>query len=282
MKNSLNLWLLAVVVLAIGLVSCSRQAASPPPKLRLYCAAGVKAAMDELVAEFTRSTGVQIETEYAGSGTLLSRIKLVRQGDLFLPAESDYVEMARKDGLVTSQRTVTYVWPVILVAKGNPKNIRSLEDLARPGLRVGLGNPDACQIGRASVELLAKNKLDAAAVNANVVVKTGTVTELGLQVKTGHIDAAIVYDAVARQFADSADMVPIPPSQNVPSHYVVAVLSVTKNAELAGRFCDWLATPAARQILVKQGYNVDAVSEGTMPASAPEVPAATGRSGSPS
>ena len=36
---------------------------------------------------------------------------------------------------------------VIITPKGNPANIQKIEDFARPGVRVGLGNPKSCAIG---------------------------------------------------------------------------------------------------------------------------------------
>jgi len=245
------------VAVAVGGLSCSTKPSQPPPtKLRVYVAAGLSPAMDEMSAEFTRQTGILLEIDYAGSGVLLSRLKVTRQGDLFLPAEPDYIDMARKDGLVKDASSVAYVWPVILVAKGNPKGIATLADLARPDLRIGLGNPESCQIGRASLDVLKKNAIDLDAVGKNVVVRTTTVNELGLQVKTGHLDATIVWDATARLYAGAADAVQIPPAQNKISQYQVAVLSFSKQPTEAGRFVDFLRGPDARTILVKHGFSL--------------------------
>ncbi|MFB3891357.1 MAG: molybdate ABC transporter substrate-binding protein [Phycisphaerae bacterium] len=255
---SLALALTAVGLAAIG--SCSKSATPPSSpaagKITLYCAAGISPAMDDIVPLFTRQTGIQVQTDYGGSGDLLARIKLAGKGDIYLPAEADYIAMARKDGLIESDKTIAYVWPVIMVAKGNPKGVRTLADLAKPGLRVGLGNPQACQIGRSAEKLFAKNKLDAAAIKANEVYQAPTVNELGLQVKLGHVDAAIVWDAIAALYPNEAEAVQIPPEQNDVSHFIVAMLRSTADRAAAQKLMDFLGSDEARAILKKKGFSI--------------------------
>lgn len=250
----------AAILLAIAgaclCISCGNKPSQPPAKLRVYCGAGLTAAMDEISAEFTRQTGIVLEIEYSGSGVLLSRIKLVKQGDIFLPAESDYIDMARQGGLVTEAREIACVWPVILVAKGNPRKIAAPADLARPGLRIGLGNPDACQIGRASLDVMKNNEIDLDTLSRNLVVRTTTVNELGLQVKTGHLDAALVWDATARMFAEDTDAVPIPAARNKASRYTVAILSFSAQPAGARRLVEFLQGPEARKTLHKHGFSL--------------------------
>jgi len=110
----------------------------PPLKgsILIHCGAGMRRPIAELAREFADRTGVQVKANYAGSNVLLGQIELSRTGDVYIPGDADYVEMARKKGLVTFHRPLCYFVPVIMVAKGNPLGIRSLADLARPGVRV--------------------------------------------------------------------------------------------------------------------------------------------------
>ena len=43
---------------------------------------------------------------------------------------------------------------IILVPKNNPKNIKSLEDLTKPGMKVGIGDPGKTAMGKLTVDLL--------------------------------------------------------------------------------------------------------------------------------
>ncbi len=187
---------------------------------------------------------------------MLARLKLVRKGDLYLPAEADYIEMARKDGLIAKSTTIAHVWPVILVGKGNPKGISGLDDLAAEGIRLGLGNPKVTQIGRASQKLFADNKLDAQAIQNNVLFESATVNELGIQVKLGQLDAVIVWDALAAQYVDSAEVIEIPPEQNQPSHFTLGLLAGSANPAAAEAFMAFLVSEQAQSVLRKHGYSV--------------------------
>ncbi|MCK5350148.1 MAG: substrate-binding domain-containing protein, partial [Desulfobacula sp.] len=55
----------------------------------------------------------------------------------------------------TDQKVVKHI-PVIVVPKGNPGNIKSLSGLARKDVKIALGDPRACAIGKLSKKLLQK------------------------------------------------------------------------------------------------------------------------------
>jgi molybdate transport system substrate-binding protein len=146
---------------------------------------------------------------------------------------------------------------VILVQKGNPKSVKTLADLARPGLRLGMGNPKTCQIGRASEQLFAKNGIAWEAVEKNLAFSSVTVSELGLQVTMGQLDATIVWDATAAFYADKADAVAIPPAANEVSNVAVAILKFSEQPALAQEFVDFLASPDGQAIFRKQHYTTE-------------------------
>jgi len=225
--------------------------------LRLYCGAGLRPAVAEIVEAFSQRTGIVVECDYAGSGMLMSRVKLNREGDLFLPGDMWYLDQMAAEGMIESRAMISYFVPVLLVGRGNPKTIRTLGDLARPGVRLGLGNPAACEIGRTTERILAKNAVDLEAVRANLVFHSVTVNELGLQLQTGRIDAAIVWDAIAAQYADSCDSVPIPIAQNEVSHVAIGVLRFSKEKRAAEEFAEFATGPEGKAIPRRHHYQVE-------------------------
>lgn len=220
----------------------------------VYCGAGIRPPVAELAEQFGRRHGLTVECDYAGSEVLLSRIKLTRRGDLYMPGDVHYVELAEKEGLISSKKTVCYFVPVILVRKGNPKRIRSLADLTRPGIKVGLGDPEACAIGRKSSLIFAKNQIAEQDVDRNVSFRALTVNELGNHIKLGALDAVIVWDAVAAYFTDHAETVTIPPEQNVISTVAVGVLSSSKDPELAAEFVEFITSEQGKEVFQKHHY----------------------------
>ncbi len=63
---------------------------------------------------------------FGGSGKVLSQMKLAKQGDLYFPGSSDYMEKAKKDGdvIADTEAIIAYLVPAINVQAGNPKTSR--------------------------------------------------------------------------------------------------------------------------------------------------------------
>jgi predicted RNA-binding protein with RPS1 domain len=110
--------------------------------------------------------------------------------------------------------------------------------IAKPGVRVGMGEERTAAIGKVTLDLLKKDGIAADAFKKNVVYTSATVNELGDAVKLGHIDAAIVWSAEARYYPNDADMVAIPVKQNIVVPVPAAVLTCTGDKEAAQQFVD--------------------------------------------
>jgi molybdate transport system substrate-binding protein len=247
-------WLAVVAFALPWLAGCDGQ--SEKPRLLVYCGAGIRPPVAEIADVFSQRHGVLVECDYAGSEVLLSRIKLSRIGDLYIPGDVHYVEQAKQNNLATKSEAACYFIPVILVAKGNPKNIQSLADLTRPGVKLGLGDHEACAIGRKAKKIFAKNGISEEAVEANTVFRSMTVNELGTNVELGSLDATIVWDAVAAYFADTTEVVPIPPDQNVISTVAAAVLNSSKHPQLSQSLLDFIISDEGRAIFQKHHYSL--------------------------
>ena len=245
--------LLILAVLATGLSGCGGKQ-EETKTLRLYAGAGLRRAVDELAAEFEKTTGIVVVPDYGGSGMIISRARLDPEADLFMPGDVWYVDQLHKQaGLIESKTPVAYFVPVIIVRKGE-KRIKTLEDLFRDDVTVALGNPKSCQVGRISDKILAKSGLSRAKLNAK---ESLTVNELGVWVKTGDRDAAIVWDAIAANIADSVDVIEIPKDKNVISRVVVGLMKTSKDKESAQRFIDFMTGEKGRSILHGKGYRTE-------------------------
>jgi len=220
--------------------------------LRLYCGAGIRPPVAELVEEFESQHDLTIVCDYRGSEVMLSSIKLTGKGDLYMPGDVHYVEQAEKEGLIASKKTVCYFVPVILVQPGNPKEIHTLKDLLRDDVRVGLGDPKACAIGPKSLMILAKNGISKEDVK--VTFWSPTVSELANHIKVGSLDAVIVWDAVAAYIGDQGEIVPIPASQNIISTVAVGILKSSQHPEAAAKFVEFITSERGREVFEKYHY----------------------------
>jgi len=253
--------LVVTVGVAVMFASCSRKepesSDAQAKELLLYCGAGIRPPVAQLTETFGREQGVKIITDYAGAEVLLSKIKLSRRGDLYMPGDKHYVDQAAREDMILSQRSVCYFVPTILVQKGNPKNISGLEDLLKPGVKLGLGDEKACAIGRKVKKIFAKNNILWTEVEKNLKFQSLTVNELGMQIQAKALDAVIVWDAIAKYYRDYGDEVPIPAEQNVISTVDIGVLKFSQDRELAEKFVEFAASTRGRDIFIKHNYTID-------------------------
>ncbi len=114
--------------------------------LFVYCAAGMRKPIEEIVAAYGREYGVPIHLQYGGSNTLLGQLEVSRTGDLYLAADESYTRQAQQKGLVQERLPAAKIRPVIVVKKGNPKGVQGIADLAAGKVRYALGDPDAATL----------------------------------------------------------------------------------------------------------------------------------------
>lgn len=226
-------------------------------ELFFYCGAGLREAAEELIAEFGKATGIRVRPTYTGSGCLLAQIAISESGDLYMPGEQFYMDQAVGRGFIREHQVVTYFIPVIMVGKGNPKGIRGLADLLRPGLRLGVGEKESTAIGAFTPKLLAAAKISYDALRKNVVASFATAPEMGNAVKLGAVDAAIQWDAVASWYLDGADVIAFPTGPETISPVPLGVLKFSRRPETARSFLKFALSPVGRAIFERHGHSID-------------------------
>jgi len=251
------------VLLAVAAAGCGGggSGGGPPSaqkqELLIFVGAGIRPPVEELAQVFAEENRVEVVPDYAGSEVLFGKIKLGRRGDIYMPGDKHYVDIAADAGVIRSQEPVCYFVPTILVQEGNPKRIAGLADLVKPGVKLGLGDEKACAIGRKCRRIFAKNNIPWSEVERNLEFQSMTVNELGMQIQADSLDAVIVWDAVAAYYTEHGDEVPIPAEQNVISTVEAGVLTFTKHPELARQFIELARSERGREVFERHGYRVD-------------------------
>jgi len=212
--------------------------------------------MERIAARFEEETGIAVKLIFGGSGTLLSQIELSRQGDIYLPGSPDYIIIGNRKGLLVegSERVVSYLVPAIITPEGNPAQVHSLEDLARPGIRVGIGNPQTVCLGLYAVELLERNGLLEEVMN-NVVTFGGSCSKTANLAAMGQLDAILGWKVFESWNPERVDYVPIPP-RRIPriSYIPVAIPIYTKDIELSRSFIEFVLSPVGKSFYRDLGY----------------------------
>ncbi len=246
--------LVALLVVAGGWLAVTGHGKAPA-RLTVFAGAASQPATSEVARLFTQQTGISVECSFGGSGTMLNQIRMEHFGDLYIPGSNDYMDKAAADQLVdpATRQDICWLLPVICVAKGNPKGIMGLADLAKPDMRVTIGDPKSVCLGS-----IAKAAMEQAGVYAAVAPRIVTYAadcqQIASLIRLGEVDAAIGYDVFQRQTPDDMDCVPIAgaPRVSVP----VAVVPFTQQRELALQFAAFIAGPEGRKVFACHGYTI--------------------------
>lgn len=226
-----------------------------PAAVTVFAGSASQPPLEAAASRFEAETGIPVVLHLGGSGAMLSQIQLTGQGDLYIPGSPDYLQKAIDLQLVEGEPAIlAYLVPAILVARGNPQQIKQLADLARPGLRVGMADPDGVCVGLYAVELLAANRL-AEAVRPNLRGRVESCAKAAAMIPLGMADAVLGWREFAAWNPTAMEAVLLEPAQVPRLAYVPAVpVRGSRNPEGAKAFLAFLQSDAGRALFHQWGY----------------------------
>jgi molybdate transport system substrate-binding protein len=225
----------------------------------MYAGSASKPPTEEAIQLFEQKTGIKIEVVFGGSGKVLSQMKLAKEGDLYFPGSSDYMEKAKKDGdvMADTEARITYLVPAINVQKGNPHNIQTLKDLTQPGIKVAIANPETVCVGLYAVEILEKNfsPAEKEAFKANLLNYTESCEKTATAISLKQVDAVVGWSVFQYWDEEAIETIALDASQIPRVGYIpIAVSSYTEKQAAAQQFIDFLVGEEGQAIFAKYGY----------------------------
>ena len=137
--------------------------------------------------------------------------------------------------------------------EGNPRGIKSISDLAKPGIEVGIGNPEAVCVGLYAYEILEFNNL-LVGVAPNIVTHAESCAKTASLVALKSVDAILGWRVFA-EWHDMVDIVYLEPEQIPRLSYIPAAKSTyAEDRESAREFLDFLVSPEGQEIFRRWGY----------------------------
>lgn len=231
-----------------GFASFPGDAWADRPELILYSGGVNRPAIEGLLREFAEREGATLTTVFNGCGILCASMKAMtnssnpRFPDAYYACDLCFVPPVAKQFPEAVILTETDIG--IAVHKGNPRDVRTLTDLARPGLRVGLCNAEQSTLGYLTRGLLRRAGLGAS-VRANVAVEVPTADFLINQLRAGGLDAAIVYRVNAAPQSEHLDYLPLPQAE-ARAVQPFSIRGDSPHKQLAARLLDLLRANRSR------------------------------------
>jgi len=235
---------------------------SSPTRLLIFAGAASKPATEETVRIFQERFGIPVDVIFGGSGFVLSQMKLTKRGDLYFPGSSDFMEVAKREGLVfpDSEKVVVYLVPAINVQKGNPKGIHTIKDLTKEGVRVAIANPETVCVGTYAVEIVEKN-LDPShkeKFKKNLVNYTESCEKTANVISLRAVDAVLGWRVFQYWDPERIETIYLKPEEIPRIGYIpIAISKFTRDKALAQKFVDFLFSPDGKTIFRKYRYLMD-------------------------
>ncbi|OMC49191.1 molybdate ABC transporter substrate-binding protein [Mycobacterium sp. IS-1264] len=245
-------------MLLTALVSCGSKPPSSSPSgpsqasgsIVVFAAASLKSAFTQLGERFkTENPGGRVEFEFGGSSELATQLTQGATGDVFASADTAQMDVVTRAGLLAANPTNFAANTLVIVtAPGNPKNVGSFADLAKPGLSVVIcQKPVPCGSATQRVEASTRVRL-------NPVSEELSVTDVLNKVTSGQADAGLVYVTDAHSAGNKVTTVQFPEAASAVNVYPIGVLKKAPKPALAQKFVTLVTSDAGQQILAQSGF----------------------------
>ncbi len=230
---------LAVLVAGLYALRDNRGQGHGGEPLEVYCAETMRESLTAIKTEYEKEFGQEVILHFGASQAILVNLEFNKKGDLFIPADESFIEIARKKNLITTVDDLARMNPVVIVRRGYAKEIATWDDLIAPGIRLGLANTETTAIGK-----LLKNKLSADkrwdGIAARVTTYAGDISAVRNNVVLGTVDAGIVWDMIAEQVKDKVKIVRLKELEKAGGLAQIALANTSKQPNAARRFARFI------------------------------------------
>ena len=213
------------------------------PEVNFFSGGVNRRAMEPILEAFQDREGVRVNTVFQGCGALNAQLETIRNQDPdfgfpdgYLLCDVYYLDPVRdwfEEGSMVSSTPI-----VIVTAKDNPHDIQSLEDLAKPGVRIVVGHPTHCTIGGLT-ERLFKAKGLYEDIEPNIVERQPSSGMMVPPVVSGAADASLAYFSDTLPEKDSLNVIHID-SEYAQAAQPFTVAHTSNHKQLMHRLYDFI------------------------------------------
>ncbi len=175
---------------------------APTPEIVFFAGSIFNQAIEDTIKDFEKREGVEVSRVYNGCGILVGQMRAGASPDAYFSCDNSFME--RVGDLFHPSSKIAENRLVLIATKSNSKRIENVNDLVIPGLRVGLAHPEKSALGHLTLQLLDELKItEPLKTSGNWKQDAPQGDFLVNSLRTGALDAAIVYASNAQPFAES-------------------------------------------------------------------------------
>ena len=247
--------------LHVGLITIASLlafAAHAEQKVTVFAAASLTNAMTDIASEYEKEQTLKIQTSFASSSTLAKQIENGAPADIFMSADTKWMNYLQEKNLLKSESKVNLLGNqlVLIAPKGRAFKVDMDKRFNIAGAfsgRVCTGELDSVPVGIYDKQSLKSlHWWDALKMR---IVGTQDVRAALVFVERGECDAGIVY-ATDAKVSSKVDSVATFPDQSHDS--IVYPLALVKGASpQASGFYEYLKSEKAKVIFTKYGFTTN-------------------------
>lgn len=243
----------------LAALACAAITGSAAEPVNVAAASDLKFVLEELAADYRRTTGQQVALSFGSSGVFATQIRHGAPFQLYLSADENYVLELHRDGLTPDAGVLYALGRLALVA---PKDgtlrvddkLAGLRSLVKSGhlQRFAIANPEHAPYGRRAVEALQHAGLWSA-VKPHLVFGEN-VSQAAQFASSGSTQGGIVALSLVltSQLGKRVEYAVIPATWHTPLRQRMVLLNHADDEAKA--FYAYLQSPAARQVFSRYGF----------------------------
>lgn len=246
-----------------GSTSTGVSSTPSPVKLNVFAAASLKGAFTDIGKAYSQAhPNVTVTFNFAGSDALATQITQGAPADVFASANATQMNVVVTPGDIDGSAVKTFAHNrlVLIYPTANPAHIQTLQDIAKPGVKVVLADKTV-PVGQYALTFLDTASADPSFgasyktnVLKNVVSYETDVKSVLAKVALGEADAGIVYTTDAATETGKVGTVAIPDALNVIATYPIGVVKASKQVTTAQAFVDYVLSSDGQATLAKYGF----------------------------
>ena len=238
-------WALSIVLIVGAGSGCG---SSDSHSIRVAAAASLRSAFTHYAVHSFPTE--EIDQSFAGSDQLAAQIEQGATPDVFAAANLEYPQQLFEKGLL--EKPVIFARNRLVLAVPAESPIRSLADVARPGMSVVVGDPNV-PIGSYTREVLSRlPESERAGILENVRSEEPDVTSIIGKLAQGAADGGFVYVTDVRAAGGAVRAIPLPADLQPEVAYGIGVLRDSPNHQLARQFVRGLEPGGAGVLYLRQ------------------------------
>lgn len=269
-----GLGLLALVALVVA--GCANSAYAPEhtdqpgasahdfagKSVTVFAASSLTEAFEEIGQKFEQETGAGVTFSFGGSSDLRAQLEQGAPADVFASADLKQMGLAKDAGVVDGDETIfARNRLVVIISKQNRASVVTLQDLAKPDVKIALADENV-PVGEYAQQFLDNASAEYGSdykdnVLANVVTNAANVKEVAAAVQLDEVDAGVVYKTdVTAEIAQDVTTIEIPDELNVIATYPIALTNngQAQTKDAAQAFIDFVLSDARQAILSSHGF----------------------------